>query len=207
MIIPLIFKNNDTETQKTKIGKVSSKLARMIYAQNLSGKVGIFKGYGNECSIYQSVVGSLGKTTITFNKGAISIYGGIVYIEQGTTLEVPNETNGSIGIYVDLSQEAGNEVSFYAGGNPPTDVDNLQDNETTGKYYFELYKYSVSGTTFKTISKTDKIIEPQSDLTDKLNKIVEGTNPVPRASKVDAIINSDNSIGFYVGDNYIVMEW
>lgn len=206
MLIPLIFKNNDTEEQKTKIGKVSSKLARMIYSQNLSGKVGIFKGYGNELSFPQPAVGSP-NTTITFNKGALSVYGGIVYVEQGTTLAVPNVANGSIGVYIDLTQEAGNEVSFYAGDNPPTDEDNLQDNETTGKYYFELYKYNVSGTTFRTTSKTEKFIESQSEITDKFNKILDGTRSVPRASKVDAFQTSDNSVSFYVGDNYIYMEW
>lgn len=206
-LIPLIFKNNDTENIKTKIGKVSSKLARMIYSHNLTGKVGILKSYGNECNISNQVVGSLGKTTITFDKGALSVYGGIVYIEQGTTLEIPNVSNGSIGVYVDLTQQAGNEVSFYAGNDVPTDKDNLQNNENSGKYYFELYTYTVSGTSFTILSKTDLFIKPQSEITESLERILDSTNAVPRASRLDAVSQTENSVSFYIDNNLIRMEW
>lgn len=203
MLRPLIFKNNDTETVKTKIGKVSSQLARMIYSFTLSGKVGILKDYGSECSIAQSVVGGLGKTTVTLNKGAVSIYGGIIYIEPNTTIEVPNVTNGSIGIYVDLSENAGKEAVFKAGENPPTDTDDLQANETTGKYYFELYKYSVSGSTFSTTSKTDKYIYSNKYLGD----VIEGSQPVPKANQIVPSATTSNSVSFYIGEKLVKMEW
>ena len=202
-LIPLIFKNNDTENVKTKIGKVSSKLARMIYSFTLSNKVGILKGYGGECSIFNKVVGGLGKTTITFNKGALSVYGGIVLIEQGTELEVPNVTNGSIGVYIDLTKGAGEEVSFKAGLDTPTDSDDLQANETTGKYYFELYKYSVSGTTCTITETTDKFIESNQ----YFGNVINGTQSVPKASKIVPSATSENSVSFYLGDNVVRMEW
>jgi hypothetical protein len=200
MLVGLTFKNNDTEQVKTKIGKVSSSLQRMINSYFFSDKVGILKGYANECSIFNQVVGTLGKTTITFNKGALSIYGGVVLIEQGTTLEIPNVANGSIGVYVDLSQEAGKEVSFYAGANPPTDADNLQDNEITGKYYFELYEYSVSGTTFTITSKTDKFIVENEDFT-------SGETAVAKANKIVPSETTNNSVSFYLGENIVRLEW
>lgn len=203
MIIPLIFKNNDTESVKTKIGKVSSKLARMIYSFTLGGKIGILKDYGGECSIKQSVVGNLGTTTVTFNKGALSVYGGIIYIEQDTTLEVPNETNGSIGVVIDLSANAGLEAVFYAGANPPSYSDNLQNNESNGKYYFELYKYTVAGTTFTVTSTTNKFIYSNS----YLGNVIEGNQAVPKASRVEASASTSNSVSFYVGENLVRLEW
>lgn len=205
MLIPLIFKNNDTEAVKTKIGKVSAKLQRLINSYLFIDKVGILDGYGNNCNIQLPVVvGTLGKTTITFDKGALSIYGGVVYIEQGTTLEIPNVTNGSIGIYVDLSNNPGNEpgfeVSFYAGDNPPTDTDNLQDNEVTGKYYFELYKYSTAGNNFEILKKTNKIIKTAVDYSNENNSVAKANKIVPSAT-------TDNSVSFYIGDNVIRLEW
>ena len=198
-LIPMIFKNNDTVETKTKIGRVTSTMQRMINSFLFSGKVGILKGYANECSIASSI-GGASTTTITFNQGALSIYGGVILIEQGTILEVPNVANGSIGIYVDLSRGAGNEATFYAGANAPTDADNLQDNEVAGKYYFELYKYSVTGTTFTQTQKTDKFINENEDYG-------SGEKAVAKANQIVPSSVGLNSVSFYVGDNVIRMEW
>lgn len=202
MLIPLIFKNNDTDDRKTKIGKVNSILARMIYSFTLSKKVGILEGYGNEMSIKSTAVGNF-DTVITFNKGAFSVYGGIVLIEQDTEWTIPNVTNGSIGVEINLNEEPGYEVCFYAGDNPPASRDNLQDNETQGVYYFEIYRYSVTGGTFTQLSKTTQKIKSNANLGD----ILDGTIAVPKANVIVPSATTSNSVSFYVGENLVKLEW
>lgn len=203
MLRALIFKNNDTPENPTKIGKVSSALQRMIYSFTMSGKVGILKGYGNECSIKQSNVSELGTTAVTFNKGAVVVYGGICLLEQDTVLNVPNVANGSIGVLVDLSKEAGQEVELYAGDSPSAKKDNLQDKENDGVYYFELYKYSVTGVQFSAISKTNEFIQPNENL----SKILDGSLPVPKASQIVPVASGVDYLTFYVGTNLVRLEW
>lgn len=209
-LIGIIFKNDDKPATQdkpaelSKTGRVSSELGRMIYSFTLSDKVGILKDYGNEISIKgNSIPSERGITEVTFNKGAVSIYGGIGIVEQDTILEVPNVSNGSIGILVDLGAEAGKEMIFYAGDSPSPKRDNLQDNEKDGIYYFELYKYSVTGSQFSIISKTNQFIRPNSALA----SVLDGTTSVPKANQIVPSSVEDNSISFYVGSHLVKLEW
>lgn len=153
MLIPLIFKNNDTDEIKTKIGKVTPVLARALYAYGLSGKTGILKDYASECSITKPIdyTSSPNYARLTFNKGILSICGGIIFIEQGTEFIVDgvygipvgnNVASGSLGIKVDLSKLEGEEVSFFYKTGSLIQND-LQENEIDGVYEFEIYKYSI----------------------------------------------------------------
>lgn len=146
---PKTFKNNDTAERKTKIGKITPVDARLFNAFGLSKKVGVFKGYGGDCRAINTMVTANNDNTysIILNKGAICIYGGIAIIEQGTTITVPNTySNGSFGVRVNLQNSAGAEMQFYYKSQSEALIQNdLQEDEVSGIYEFELYKYSISG--------------------------------------------------------------
>ena len=118
-LIPVTFKHS-TETGKEKSGKVSTLTARMLYANTFSDKVGIVKGYKkdegtDELSVaYDNTATTSTTFRLVFNKGAVSIYGGVGIIEQGTTYDIPKGlSNYSFGIRIDLKQPAGKEMDFY----------------------------------------------------------------------------------------------
>lgn len=146
MLIPITFKN-DSASSKT--GKTTPVIERFKNAYSFSKKVGIFEGYGKNCSALSTTISANtdGTFSVKFNKGAIGIYGGIGVIEQGTTLNIPNTiSSGSLGVKINLSNPAGTEMQFYAKSlNDALVQDNLQENETSGVYEFEIYKYSISG--------------------------------------------------------------
>lgn len=220
MLIPITFKNNDKpavtneagEITKqaivTKIGKVTPAIARMIYANALSTETGIIQEYksanASSCSIatYETVGN---KIRVTFNKGAFSIYGGIGIIESGTTFDIDKSvdiSNGSLGVRVNLGNEAGEEMSFYAKDANTLQKDNLLLNEQNGIYDFELYKFTLTNGVFVLGTKnTTDIVIPNNNL---LDDIISGEQQVGRlkTSKITA-----NSIEFRVGDNTIYMRW
>lgn len=155
MLIPLTFKNNDTESVKTKIGKITTQSARMMYDNTFSKEVGIISNYKKDdltesCSIASTeTIGN--NIRLTFNKGAVNIYGGLGVIEQGTTFDIPKTTdiaNGSLGIKVNLSHQAGSEMMFYYKDNQTLQQDNILIDEQAGVYELELYKFSLSGGIF-----------------------------------------------------------
>lgn len=168
MLIPVTFKNNDTETVKTKVGKVSTQTARMLYANTFSDKVGIVKGYKKDDNTEElSIIGATpvgDEMMLTFNKGAVSIYGGIGIIEQGTTVNVPqNITDYSFGIVVNLGNQAGSEMKFYCKPSGELRQDDLQINDVDGVYEFELFKITTTASTANTSSKTTKYIYSVND--------------------------------------------
>lgn len=146
---PKTFKNNDTAERKTKIGKITPADARLFNAYELSKKVGIFSGYGGNCTAINTTITANADNTysIVLNKGAIGIYGGIGIIEQGTSINIPSSiTQGSFGVRVNLQNSAGAEMQFYYKAQSEALVQNdLNADEVSGIYEFELYKYSISG--------------------------------------------------------------
>ena len=153
MLIPITFKNNDTAGAKTKVGKITPANARLLNSFSLLKKVGIFDGYGGNCTAISTTISAETDNTYTIvlNKGAFSIYGGVGVIEQGTSVNIKNTyTSGSFGIKVNLQQSAGNEVSFYYKPQSEALVKNdLQADEVSGVYEFELYKYTISGSVMR----------------------------------------------------------
>ena len=149
MLIPITFKNDDTASKKSRVGKITPANARLLNSFSLLKKVGIFEGYGSNCSAISTTItaNSDNTFTITLNKGAFNIYGGVGVIEQGTTVIIPNTySRGSFGIRVDLKNDAGQEVLFYTKSQDDALVQNdLQANEVSGVYEFELYKYTING--------------------------------------------------------------
>ena len=177
MLIPLTFKNNDTTSVKTKIGKITPQSARMMYSNSFSKEVGIIENYKKDnetesCSIASTeTIGN--NTRITFNKGAVIIYGGIGVIEQGTIFDIPRTTdivNGSLGIKIDLSKSAGSEMEFYYKSSQTLQQDNILLNEQTGIYELELYKFSISGGVFSLGDRNaNQIVETNESKFNELN--------------------------------------
>lgn len=179
MLIPLIFKNNDTESLSTKIGKVPPNMARALYSFGLVKKTGILKDYASECSITAPIDynSNVGYARVTFNKGLISVCGGIIYIEQGTTFDIPvtsDMQNASLGVRIDLSRDAGNEVNFFYKTGSLIQND-LQANEVDGMYEFEIYKFNVSG---GLLTLTYKTTETCASVESVLAGVANGDYPV-----------------------------
>lgn len=178
MLIPITFKNNDTLTEKTKIGKTTPAQARLMNSYGLSRQVGIFHNYGGDCLAKSMSIGANADNSFTvyLNKGAVSIYGGIAIIEENTPVNIKNNiTNGSFGIKVNLNNTAGSEMTFYTKSqNDALDKNDLQGDETGGIYEFELYKYSISGSNLTLTEGADlnkKIYTNQQLLEDVFLKI------------------------------------
>lgn len=165
-VIPVDYKNDDTEQRKSRTGKVTPVFARArnsyeIYSQRgIDGaykKAGILKDYGQECTAthYETT----GVSQITFGKGIVVVYGGYIYIEDGTMLDgdlplTPN-TSGYIGLRVNLNNSAGQEVKLIYSNDAPK-KNNLIVNET-GEYDFVLYNYAVgSDGSITTFEKTNE---------------------------------------------------
>ena len=169
-LIPVTFKHS-TETGKEKSGKVSTITARMLYANTFSGKVGIVKGYKkddatDELSVaYDNTATTSTTFRLVFNKGAVSIYGGVGIVEQGTVLDIARGlTNNSVGIRINLANPAGQEMEWYVKS--PTETlqkDDLQIHDTDGVYEFELFKITTTGTTPTVSEKTTQYIQSVND--------------------------------------------
>ena len=203
MLVPVTFKNNDTETIKTKIGKVSQQKARLIYCNALAKQVGIIENYKNtsgaeSCSIInpnnisKSQDGT--KFIVKFNKGAVSIYGGIGVIEQGTEFEVANvnTSKGSLGIRVDLSKSAGEEMVFYAK-TTALDKDNLLVDEQGGAYDLELYTYSITNGSMVLTKSNTPVIKNFDDIHEKVEYVYANIDNLKKSPKI--LFNSTLSTG------------
>jgi len=178
-LIPVTFKHSSDEDKK-KSGKVSPITARMLYANTFSGKVGIVKGYKRDESTDELSIGYDDTATtsstfrLIFNKGAVSIYGGIGIIEQGTFYDIPKGlSNYSFGIRIDLTKTAGSEMEFYY---KPASEDlvqqDLQINDSNGVYEFELCKITTTGAIPTVSEKTESYIASVEDYIEaRLNQL------------------------------------
>lgn len=129
--------------------KVPAFLDGAINTMTLAKKTGIINLF-SKCTVTAPIDYTVtGYGTITFNDGAIVICGRVIYIEAGTTLAVPITTTagGSIGVKVDLNQNAGSQVTFYSKTTQILTQQDLNTNKTNGVYEFEIFKYTSNGTT------------------------------------------------------------
>lgn len=198
MLIASTFKNNDTASVKSKTGKVTPAIAR---AQNIQSvyyktkttiptdkKAGILKDYGGECTATMSNNGIT--ASITFAKGLVVVCGGYIYIEAGTTfstdsgegLPIVNNTSGKLGVKVDLTQPAGQEVKFFYKTTALTQ-DDLQSNEQ-GTYEFALYDYTIDSVGQVNLTKTNSYVYGANQVIDML---INGQITVNKATLSDYI--------------------
>lgn len=207
-LIPVTFKNNDTAEVKTKVGKLNTRQARMLFSNFTTKKSGIFKNYRKD-SVTEPLTISGTETvgnniSIVFNKGAVSICGGIGIVEQGTRFEIDkntNYTNGSLGIKVDLSKPAGSEMTFYAKNGDTLQTDDLLIQETTGVYELELYKFTlVNGVFTIGARKVNEII-------DAVYEFAGDDGVVAKANELVPLSDESGYLSFKVGNHTIGMWW
>lgn len=141
--------------------KIPAFLDGAINAMALYKQTGIINKF-DKCTVTAPIdYTTTGYGTITFNDGAIVVCGRVVYIEAGTTLAVPITTTagGSIGVKVDLNQNAGSQVAFYSKTTQTLTQQDLNENKTDGIYEFEIFKYTSNGTTLVLTYQTASIFD------------------------------------------------
>ena len=166
-LIPMIFKADGGDDYPKK-GKVRAEDLSALFACSLSQKIGILDML-NTCTYYNvSVSGDT--ATISFHNGYIVIYGRLIYIEEGTSIQVPLATTGTIsgkiGVRVSLSASEEAECEWF---NKTTDLvqEDLTNNPVAGVYEFPIYNYSATTSTLTLTSKTTALIKENSDLIDE----------------------------------------
>ena len=220
-LIPIFFKADDINNVKK--GHLRSQdLASFLSLMTLN-KVGILDMLGsNPCGLKTDVSVSSGFATITLNAGYVSILGRLIYIEDGTRVEItlPNETQtGSFGIRVNLSESGSAECSWFTKtGNLQTD--NIVDNPT-GIYEFRLYDYTATSSTLTLTNKTTEMIVGlqtfmNSNNFETKNK-EDNSNSIATTAFVHSLLKGrglnivqgnimfgDNVVGVIYSQNYIV---
>lgn len=187
-LIPIFFKADDINNVKK--GHLRSQdLASFLSLMTLK-KVGILDMLGsNPCGLKTDISVSSNFATITLNAGYISILGRLIYIEDGTTVEItlPNETQtGSFGIRVNLSESGSAECSWFTKtGNLQTD--NIVDNPT-GIYEFRLYDYTA---TANSLTFTNKTVEKIPHLETFMNSESFATLPLDTTSNLGFIATTE----------------
>lgn len=141
--------------------KIPAFLDGAINAMALYKQTGIINKF-DKCTVTAPIdYTTTGYGTITFNDGAIVICGRVVYIEAGTTLAIPITTTagGSIGVKVDLNQNAGSQVAFYSKTTQTLTQQDLNENRADGIYEFEIFKYTSNGTTLTLTYQTASVFD------------------------------------------------
>ena len=144
-LIPITFNADDASNEKK--GKIKGQDLAMALLAGMSNKVGVLNVLENACQQYGAINVSTGYATITLHAGYIVIFGRLIYIEEGTQVQVAlpqsGTVTGSFGIRINLSESGGNEVTWFT----KTDLlqtDDLSKNVATGIYEFRLYTYSAT---------------------------------------------------------------
>lgn len=146
--------------------KIPAFLDGAINAMALYKQTGIINKF-DKCTVTAPIdYTTTGYGTITFNDGAIVICGRVIYIEAGTTLAIPITTTagGSIGVKVDLNQNAGSQVAFYSKTTQTLTQQDLNENKTDGIYEFEIFKYTSNGTTLTLTYQTASVFDANEDI-------------------------------------------
>lgn len=145
----------------------------------------------NACTVTAPIdYTTTGYGTITFNDGLIMIYGRGIYIEAGTELAIPitSTSAGSIGVKVDLNQNAGSQVVFYSKTTQTLTQQDLNENKTDGIYEFEIFKYTSNGTTLTLTYQSNSVLESNETI---LSGIFDGTYSVKNSE--NAILKQDGT--------------
>ena len=186
--------------------KVPTFLDGAINAMALYKQTGIINKF-DKCTVTAPIdYTTTGYGTITFNDGAIVICGRVVYIEAGTTLAIPITTTagGSIGVKVDLNQNAGSQVAFYSKTTQTLTQQDLNENKTDGIYEFEIFKYTSNGTTLVLTYQTASVFDANETIIDG---IIDGTLKVGSAENAEnAILNNDTTYSALTTDTNGVLK-
>ena len=221
MIRPITYNN----------GKVPPFIDRILNHFQNSNPTGIFTGIGSAFEINSGSIdyGTSGYCKFNLKEGFATIYGGSVYVEEGTAFaphdissgtQLPGipmtvTNTGSLGIRIDLSKPTGEQVRFYSKTSQTLTQQDLITLKTSGIYEFELYKYTSDGNTCSFIKTTGNLIksskteldEIKASITTLTTNLTSGAFIVATANKVVAVTSTTNAVSFYVGTKLIQMEW
>ena len=160
-------------TQKK--GKLTPAQHAQINAWCLAKKTGIFD-YLGKCEYDTNLTNLIpqdGNVTVFFKKGYVAICGRIVECEAGTKVEInTNEMpNGKIVLRYDLRASKDEEFKVVVVSQSTIlEQNDLNENTENGVYEFELYSYSLSGSSIVlTRSNTEYI----KDISSKIDDIEE----------------------------------
>lgn len=174
-LIPYIYKADLGEDNPK--GTLPAEALRTLLSFLGEKKVGILNITGEDLSQIGTinVVGSTAQ--VTFRAGYVLIYGGLSYVQEGTTMafNLPSSgtVNGVIGIKVNLAENGVNEVTWFQKSTG-LQQDDLNANKV-GVYEFPIYNYTATANTFVLGEKTTEIIDGLEKDLNKYFKTVTAT--------------------------------
>lgn len=180
---PITFNHDDANNLAK--GEIKPEDLASYVSVAIPQKAGILNVYQNACSATVTSVVENQYAILTFNKGYISIYGRLIYIEQDEQVKFnlpdsANAVNGSLGIRINLGESGANEVEWFNKTTALT-TDNLFNN-ATGTYEFRIYDYTATSSSFTISNKTSEIINNLADYMKGANFITPATGD--RSSKL-----------------------
>lgn len=215
---PMIYKADLGEDNPK--GVLPAEALRTLLSFLGEKKVGILNITGEDVSQIGTinVVGSTAQ--VTFRAGYVLIYGGLSYVEEGTTMafNLPSSgtVNGVIGIKVNLAENGANEVTWFQKSTG-LQQDDLNANKV-GVYEFPIYNYTATANTFVLGEKTTEVIDGLGNDLDKYFRTGTATytsggltlklKKLPRSNIVFAEISGNvksKGLGIFSGDDSITL--
>ena len=169
-MIPIMFNQDDTNNEKK--GNVRAQDLASILAFSLPKNAGVLDIFSNPCSIYQTSY-TTGFATVTLHKGYVSIFGRLIYVEEGEQVQVQLPTDSStvtgvFGIRINLAENGANEVTWFTK-TTTLQQDDLLNNEQSGVYEFGLYTYTATSANLT----LNAMIAPKID---RMGNFIKGEN-------------------------------
>ena len=159
-LIPVIF--NADDSANTLKGKVTPENLSSFLGVLQTRTAGILDLFENPIGVTTIVDNTpVGKSTITFREGYISVMGRLIYVQPNTqcqfTLPVAGTETGSFGIQIDLASTGANEVTWFKSTSTLR-TDDIASNSATGVYQFRLYDYTATTSGVTLSNKTTEVI-------------------------------------------------
>ena len=177
-LIPIIF--NADDSVNTLKGKVQPEDLASFFSVLTTRKAGILNILDNPIDVVSVLDNTpVGKSTITFKAGYVSILGRLIYIQPNTqcqfSLPVAGTETGSFGIQIDLANTGANEVTWFKSTSALR-TDDIVKNSATGVYQFRLYDYTANTSGVTLTNKTNEIIEGIADFLQGNNFVTKPNN-------------------------------
>lgn len=199
-LIPVIF--NADDNANTLKGKVTPENLSSFLGVLQSRQAGILDLFENPIGVTTIVDNTpVGKSTITFREGYVSIQGRLIYVQPNTqcqfSLPVAGTESGSFGIQIDLASTGANEVTWFKSTSTLR-TDNIISNSATGVYQFRLYDYTATTTSLTLTNKTTEVVSKLSDFLQGDNFVTKPLGTKDKSIATTEFVNNEitNLIGF-----------
>lgn len=204
MLIPNIFKADIVGDAK---GNIKAEDLASLVAFAYPKQAGILKITDTDCLGTVTMISqNPPKARITINKGYIVVFGRLITIEQGTTIDVDlpvsSEETGYIGVKIDLLQSGANEVTWFIKQTALV-TENLLQKSSTGVYEFALYSYQATPSGL-TINLTSQKIENIDDYLKGANFTTQAEDDnSTKLATTEFVANAIENTKEEIGENYI----